>query len=783
MKATRIWCTLAACLLLAAHGQQPVEGGEQPVRPRAEAAAGPPPVREGEAAATEAARPVTVEEAETGEDLLSMEVTEASLPEVLRSLASMRPRTNLIIGPDVEGTVSFALRDVTWETALNLITEAHEYEVTREGENLFRVHKPAPAKKEPVVVEILTAADVEAMSDEQIAGLLDPVPPGETRAPEQARQTVLASADNYIKRLSVEDEKAATVVAAIAKAADLSYAFSAAIPTAAAAPAQEGAAEQTEADAAGKKEKDQQQTRAAFSPPISLNLKYIDVEAALKLVCRQGGLSCVDEDGVWVVTPLPPAQLQLEPLKLETFELEFINIDEDLLAMTEGLLSPRGHVSRGKNNVLVVQDTADSIETVRQALDVMDVPTPQVLIEARFFELSDSARTDLGIDWNALGSEGISFSSDPYTYDKTETWGTDKQTDLGTFSEETEIMRDLTTGAISGTSTTTESFGTLQNLRSHMETSTRSAILDMAQFGVVLHALRDMSDAKQLSNPKIVVNSDEQATIHIGEQTPIIKSTVESTEGGNPIRTFELDPDFGGETIEEIDLAPEEGEGRRGRMRKYTTPKGYLDLGTKLTVSPSVKTEEEIYIKVVPELISVIDFESLGTGENRIRYPVLFSTRVNTEFTIRSGQTIAIGGLVNEQTRNNETKVPLLGSVPALGRLFRYNLEEKVQSETIIFLTVKSTPSEGMVTSTGIPSRSYLVQPKVERIEHEDSEGAEYSQERARERMLEELEEAYRKKNRYAPGEWKKRMQEALGEQAPPPDADAPAENGEEGTP
>jgi type II secretory pathway component GspD/PulD (secretin) len=410
----------------------------------------------------------------------------------------------------------------------------------------------------------------------------------------------------------------------------------------------------------------------------------------------------------------------------------------------------------------------------------MDQPTPQVLIEARFFELSSTASRHIGVDWNALGSDGISVTADPLTRSRQVT---ETETEITTgrlYSESRDqtqdVSTDLATGVISGTNqivnaVTSQLPGVLQDSSETSVVETRGAILDMAQFGVVLHALKGTAGAKQLSNPKVVVNSDEQATIHIGEQTPIFRSSVDST-GDGAVRTYELDPDFGGEVIEELDLLAEENEsGRGGRagsssgMRRYTTPKGYLDLGTKLTVAPSVKTDTDIYIRVVPELVSVTGTRALGSGESQVSYPVLFSTRVNTQFTIRSGQTIALGGLVNERTSKTERKVPVLSSLPALGRLFRYESEETSQTETIVFLTVKIVSSEKLSTTSAVPVRSFLGQSEIERIRQEDARGAEYDEETAR-ALLEEAGDPL-----LSPSERILRKRESESSETPAPEA------------
>ncbi len=691
--------------------------------------------------------------------LITMTVSDAKIQDVLRSLAAMRPKTNIILAPEVQGNVSFALRDVTWDTALKLIAESQGFVATQEGPNLFRIHKPVTRKKATIEVQILTPEDVEKLSDAQITKMLPPPPPGTARSPEEARKQLLDTVDSYLRRLSVDDQPAADVVKAIARAANLNYSFSPTLQQ----PAQPSAQQEQKAEG----EKPAQPVKTM----ISLNLEYIAITQALNLVAGQGNLSCEEKNGVWVIQPKPPKQSQQEPLVLETIEVQYIPVDQTLVELCKGLVSKRGSVAAGMNRILIVQDTKSGIEAVKKAVSAMDVPTPQVLIEARFFEINKSDAKHTGIDWNALGAEGVAISTTPLSITKTDTVSRTKTTSLGTSSGSDSttntVTTDLATGAVTGTlETVTSSLtgkpGVTEATREHTGQTAKSAILSVSQFSAVLHALLSDTSAKQLSNPKIVVTSEHQATIHIGPQTPIFKSSIDTTSSGS-VRTYELDDAFGGETVEELELVPQQGGGRKrrgGKMRKYTTPKGYLDLGTKLTVAPSVKSPEEIYIRVVPELISVTSYESVGTGDSAVRYPVLFTTRVNTEFSIHSGQTIAIGGLVSHRTKTTENKVPLLGEVPGLGRLFRYQGKEREEAETVIFLTVKIVPSEEMSTTGAVPSTAYLVQPEIENIEREDSEGAEYSPERARRKLREIVEQA--KRDKWSPAKLRQQLKGIL---------------------
>ncbi len=702
---------------------------------------------------------------ESGDDLISLTVNDAKLQDVLQLLGAMRPGVNIIMGSGIEGTVPLlTIQDSEFEEALNMVAEASDLTVRKEGEKTYRVEKIVELAPGALHIELLTPAMVRELPIEQVRQLLEQRHVVEGRVEPELRQMLAENASDYIMRLSVTEASAVEVVNEIARKGELNFSFS------------PGRGRTTKGE-------NQKEVSAYRFPNLTLNLRLMSVVDALKMVSAQGGLSCTEKNGVWVVAPLPPEKMQQEPVDMTTFTLQFISIDSDLLEMCRALISNRGSVSRGKNRVLVVRDVAEGVDAVRTALEVMDRPTPQVLIEARFFELSDSFSEYLGVEWNTLGEEGLRFSTGPFSESEEkerveqEAWNNPTSSSSTTTTD--TVSTDLATGAITGSTTTnteetsTEGSKITDTVEKTAAHSTKSAILDIGELSAVLHALRSSEGATQLSNPKVIVASDEQATIHIGDQTPILKS---STEGDSGVKSYELDGDFGGQVVEEVALA--DGGGEQGQMRRYTTPKGYLDLGTKLTVAPSVKTENKVYIKVMPELITLTGYETTATGD---RYPQLFSTRVNTEFTIKSGQTIAIGGLVNERERDSESKVPVLGNIPLLGRAFRYNSTNKTKTETIIFLTVKIIPSEQMLTTSGIPVRAHMVQPEVDRIRREDAQGAEYDEQRARQRMQKTIQEA--EDRNWTPQKLRKKLNELISSEDIEEDADEPATPTEAETP
>jgi general secretion pathway protein D len=85
--------------------------------------------------------------------------------------------------------------------------------------------------------------------------------------------------------------------------------------------------------------------------------------------------------------------------------------------------------------------------------------------------------------------------------------------------------------------------------------------------------------------------------------------------------------------------------------------------------------------------------------ENRIEMPVFSKRSVNTSLTIYDGYTVAIGGLMREDVQNVEDKVPILGDIPFIGRLFQSKSENRIKSNLIIFVTAQ------IIDATGRPLR------------------------------------------------------------------------------
>ena len=160
-----------------------------------------------------------------------------------------------------------------------------------------------------------------------------------------------------------------------------------------------------------------------------------------------------------------------------------------------------------------------------------------------------------------------------------------------------------------------------------------------------LNLQKSDSDANMLANPRIRVRNREKAKIHIGDRLPVVTTTSSSTSS------------FVGETV------------------------SYLDVGLKLEVEPQVMLDDQVVVKVNLEVSSATQstvnskFYDIGTRNT------------NTVLTIRDGETQVLAGLIRDDERDASSRLPGLGDIPVLGRLFASERREQDKTEIILAIT------------------------------------------------------------------------------------------------
>lgn len=272
-------------------------------------------------------------------------------------------------------------------------------------------------------------------------------------------------------------------------------------------------------------------------------------------------------------------------------------------------------------SLIVVADD-DTAAHIKDVVGQLDRPAPQVLIKCIFMEAVYSKDLDVGVD----GSYTHKISSKtvpPLT---------------GTGSASTAFDLARTFGATAG------SGGLYHLLGSDLE--------------VTLSALAKAGKTEILSRPSILARNNQQATINIGQQVPLITNTRFDTFG-NQINSV-----------------------------------SYQNVGISLQVTPFITSDNYVEMIVTPSTSELADRSqwvpiSNGSTNNStvVSAPVINSRSADTVVVVPDGQTVVIGGLMQTQRLNSESKVPILGDIPLIGLLFKHKVTNNAKTELLIFMT------------------------------------------------------------------------------------------------
>src|SRR6266581_8245566 len=267
----------------------------------------------------------------------------------------------------------------------------------------------------------------------------------------------------------------------------------------------------------------------------------------------------------------------------------------------------------------------------------IDKPTKQVMIEARLVEVTADPIQAYGINW--AGTVG-SFSAP-----KTVTYGGFNSTAKVNAGDNIP-----TNGQALGNQNNHNFFGSFGQLAGVAGNS--FAILSVPQFSATIQALNEDSDAEFLANPRVVTADNQQAKIEIIRNQPVPQlnfneQTATAVFGGFQDKTF----------------------------------------GNLLIVRPSINKDNFITLSVKPEISNKVADATFVFAGATVASPIIDTRSLESNVLIRSGDTLAIGGLLQDEVTKSRNKVPLLGDVPVLGYLFQERLNNRVKRNLLVFVT------------------------------------------------------------------------------------------------
>ncbi len=278
-------------------------------------------------------------------------------------------------------------------------------------------------------------------------------------------------------------------------------------------------------------------------------------------------------------------------------------------------------------NSIIINAPEPVYRALRTVIDALDQRRQQVYVEALIVEVSTGLAAEFGVQWNA-GNVGNSGSG---VFGGTNFSTTPGTNILGVANNLTSIGTGLTLGLINGTITIPGTNVQIANLQ------------------VLARALEGDSAANVLSTPNVLTLDNEEARIVVGQNVPFITGAYTPTSGSatNPFQTIE---------------------------RK--------DIGLTLRVTPQVSEAGAVKLKIFQEVSSVTRDKALVQSADIITNKRLLESTV----LVDNGQIVVLGGLIQDDQQATIDKVPLLGDIPWLGALFKYESRNRKRTNLMIFL-------------------------------------------------------------------------------------------------
>ena len=389
---------------------------------------------------------------------------------------------------------------------------------------------------------------------------------------------------------------------------------------------------------------------------VTLRLKDVPWDQALDIILQAKGLGMRKNGNVLLIAPKDElaakekqeleskAALQgLEPLRTQSFQLNNAKAGDIAAQLTGGgvgsskILSSRGSlISEPRTNQLFVNDISSKLEQIQQLIAKLDVPVRQVLIEARIVEASDTFGRSLGVKLGGSDQRSIRGGDAGYGF------GGANRIALGGSYNAVSTTTGENKGTLDSNSTTFVSLPALGQGGYSPSTFAISLFSSAANrfLNLELSALEADGKGKLVSSPRIVTADQTKALIEQGTEFPYQQAT---SSGATSV--------------------------------------AFRKANLKLEVTPQITPEGSIILD--------LDINKDSRGETTAAGIAINTKHIKTQVLVENGGTVVIGGIFELTENDNETKVPLLGDLPAIGNLFKTKSRSSSKSELLVFITPK----------------------------------------------------------------------------------------------
>jgi type IV pilus assembly protein PilQ len=386
----------------------------------------------------------------------------------------------------------------------------------------------------------------------------------------------------------------------------------------------------------------------AVTGTVTMRLEDVTAFQAIETIIKAKGLFMDKIDSVYYVKT--DAERAKEPTESDSYQFSYARAKEVAPLIGSQLASREPPQVDERTNTMFFRETRSNIGKIRAVLAQIDKPTKQVMIEARLVEVTANPKQSYGINW--AGTLGSSTSAQVFHFA-----GSNPAT-APTFVTDAngvphvvpgvpaQAKFDPATGKLLGTDffrSTSDIFDSIGG---------QFAILSVPQMSATLRLLNEDSDAEFLANPRVVTADNQQAKIEITRNQPVPQlnfneQTAQAVFGGFQDKKF----------------------------------------GNTLLVRPSVNKDDYITLSVKPEISNKVGDQAFVFAGATVTSPIIDTRSLDSNVLIRSGDTLAIGGLLQDEQTKARSKVPVLGDVPIFGYFFQEKLNARTKRNLLVFVT------------------------------------------------------------------------------------------------
>jgi len=341
-----------------------------------------------------------------------------------------------------------------------------------------------------------------------------------------------------------------------------------------------------------------------------------------------------------------------------TYVIQLNNISADKLSKALTNAPGKTVPIEGQNALLLVGNP-DSYEQILSMVKGLDVPQKQIEIRVRLIEVQLTSAKKYGIDWSKLNHLTTILAEDPVNAQGAGLpYNYTDETGYLPFGDPTDFEKMPEQQYF-------QKIGNFEDMGHYSR--------QLTAFDITIDWLLENNAAKLLTDTRVTAMNGEQAIIHIGEDVPYVAKNLEN--------------DFQVNTAQ---------------------------VGILLDVVPSINKDGQITAKISPEVSSIIDFVSGYIPRTKVR-------RISSTVTVPDGKKIIVGGLLNSTITQKTTKLPLLGDIPILGKIFQHRYETMDNTDLIMEITPRLITANEPVREPIVDKR--LSQRLIKYEDEEDNEG------------------------------------------------------------